>query len=137
VDENNLERQVTGEDRSKLYEGMPEVRKLMKYIFPAISIGVFLAAADQTIIVSSYGKIGSEMQALNKTSWIATASVALVFRVNALLTTRLAIFLRSRRSSRCMASYRRFLVASLACFLRTWFSDSAACSAVYPRTSTN
>ncbi|TKA32568.1 hypothetical protein B0A50_01676 [Salinomyces thailandicus] len=65
-----LERQ---ESPPKQYEGMPEVRKQLKYIFPALSIGVFLSAADQTIIVSSYGKIGSELQALNRTSWIATA----------------------------------------------------------------
>ena len=68
-----LERQNALEDRSKLYEGMPEVMKLMKYIFPAIAIGVFLAAAEATIIVTSYGKIGSELHALNKTSWIANA----------------------------------------------------------------
>jgi hypothetical protein len=68
-----LERQTALEDRSKLYEGMPEVMKSMKYIFPAIAIGVFLAAADGTIIVTSYGKIGSELHALNKTSWIANA----------------------------------------------------------------
>jgi hypothetical protein len=36
-------------------------------------VQVFLAAADQTIIVSTYAKIGSEMNALNSTSWIATA----------------------------------------------------------------
>ncbi|KAL4743138.1 hypothetical protein BDV11DRAFT_202124 [Aspergillus similis] len=34
---------------------------------------VFLSAADQTIIVSSYGKIGSDLKALNLTSWIATS----------------------------------------------------------------
>jgi MFS family permease len=34
---------------------------------------VFLSAADQTIIVSSYGRIGSELGALNLTSWIATS----------------------------------------------------------------
>lgn len=34
---------------------------------------VFLAAADQTIIVASYGKIGSDLKALNLTSWIATS----------------------------------------------------------------
>jgi hypothetical protein len=68
-----LERQTALEDRSKLYEGLPEVMKLMKYIFPAIAIGVFLSAADGTIIVTSYGKIGSELHALNKTSWIANA----------------------------------------------------------------
>ncbi|KAL2813536.1 major facilitator superfamily-domain-containing protein [Aspergillus granulosus] len=45
----------------------------IRYIFPAISIGVFLSAADQTIIVASYGKIGSDLHALNLTSWIATS----------------------------------------------------------------
>ena len=33
---------------------------------------IFLAAADQTIIVACYGKIGSDLEALNNTSWIAT-----------------------------------------------------------------
>ncbi|KAL1975493.1 hypothetical protein VTN31DRAFT_3885 [Thermomyces dupontii] len=45
----------------------------LKYIVPAISIGVFLSAADQTIIMASYGKIGSDLNALNLTSWIATS----------------------------------------------------------------
>ncbi|OKL56462.1 hypothetical protein UA08_08136 [Talaromyces atroroseus] len=54
-------------------EGQKESRATLKYIFPAISIGVFLAAADQTIIVASYGKIGSDLNALNLTSWIATS----------------------------------------------------------------
>lgn len=68
-----LERQDSLADRQKQYEGMPEVKKKMKYILPALAIGIFLSAADQTIIVSSYGKIGSELNALNNTSWIATA----------------------------------------------------------------
>ena len=59
-------------------EGLPQIRKQMKYIMPALAIGVFLTAADQTIIVSSYGKIGSELNALQSTSWIATAYVFLV-----------------------------------------------------------
>ena len=49
------------------------MRSQMKYIMPALAIGVFLSAADQTIIVSSYGKIGSDLDALSETSWIATA----------------------------------------------------------------
>ncbi|PNS21847.1 hypothetical protein CAC42_445 [Sphaceloma murrayae] len=56
-----------------LSEGNPEVRKRLPYILPAIAIGVFLSAADQTIIVSSYGRIGSDLHALSSTSWIATA----------------------------------------------------------------
>lgn len=68
-----LERQDSQRGRQKQYEGLPEVRKQLKYIVPAVGIGVFLGAADQTIIVSSYGKIGTELEALNLTSWIATA----------------------------------------------------------------
>lgn len=68
------ERQPTPEaSKGQQHEGQPEVRKLMPYIFPAMAIGVFLSAADQTVIASSYGKIGSDLDALNKTSWIATA----------------------------------------------------------------
>ena len=50
-----------------------ELKKRVFWALPALAIGIFLAAADQTIVVSSYGKIGSEMKALNNTSWIATA----------------------------------------------------------------
>lgn len=55
------------------YQGMPEVKARLKYIFPAIAIGIFLSAADQTLIVTMYGKIGSDLKALNKTSWVSTA----------------------------------------------------------------
>ncbi|KAK4508164.1 hypothetical protein PRZ48_001902 [Zasmidium cellare] len=68
-----LERQTSAIDRQKQYEGMPEVKAKLKYIFPAVAIGVFMSAADQTIIVSSKEGIGSELHALNMTSWIATA----------------------------------------------------------------
>ncbi|EDN11341.1 conserved hypothetical protein [Histoplasma mississippiense (nom. inval.)] len=59
--------------REAQFTGPPDAQKKLKYIVPAISIGVFLGAADQTIIVSSYGKIGSDLKALNLTSWIATS----------------------------------------------------------------
>lgn len=74
-DGDDLERQTTNtsEGRMRQYEGQPEVKKRMKYILPAVAIGIFLSAADQTIIVSSYGKIGTDLNALNNTSWIATA----------------------------------------------------------------
>ncbi|KAL8757193.1 MAG: hypothetical protein Q9184_004279 [Pyrenodesmia sp. 2 TL-2023] len=55
------------------YQGMPEVKAKLKYILPAIAIGIFLSAADQTVIVTMYGKIGSDLKALNKTSWVSTA----------------------------------------------------------------
>ena len=68
-----LERQASANDRHKQYEGLPEVKKNLKYIVPAVAIGIFLGAADQTIVVSAYGKIGSDLNSLNLTSWIATA----------------------------------------------------------------
>jgi hypothetical protein len=49
--DDDLESQDGTDDRSK-HQGLPEVKKRMKYIFPAVAIGVFLSAADQTIIVS-------------------------------------------------------------------------------------
>jgi MFS family permease len=69
----DVENQTAENGAHAQYAGMPEVREKMAFIFPAIAIGVFLSAADGTIIISSYGKIGSELDALNKTSWIANA----------------------------------------------------------------
>lgn len=81
------EAQVVDED-NPLLKGMPEMAARLHWLLPAVGIGVmsssplimlmltcqiFLSAADQTIIVSSYGKIGSELNALNNTSWIATS----------------------------------------------------------------
>ncbi|OJJ56456.1 hypothetical protein ASPSYDRAFT_47739 [Aspergillus sydowii CBS 593.65] len=59
-----------GEDAAK---SRPQSVQGLSYIIPAISLGIFLSAADQTIIVASYGKIGSDLKALNLTSWIATS----------------------------------------------------------------
>ncbi|KAL8802037.1 MAG: hypothetical protein Q9200_006723 [Gallowayella weberi] len=55
------------------YQGMPEVRARLKYLVPAMGIGIFLSAADQTLIVTMYGKIGSDLKALDQTSWVSTA----------------------------------------------------------------
>jgi len=63
---------VVSEGRKAQYAGNTALRKQMPYMLPALAIGIFLSAADQTIIVSSYGKIGSDLNALSSTSWIAT-----------------------------------------------------------------
>ena len=47
-------------------------RKRLYRVFPALAIASFLAAADQTIVVSSHSKIGSELGALSQSSWLAT-----------------------------------------------------------------
>ncbi|PTB67454.1 MFS general substrate transporter [Trichoderma citrinoviride] len=45
----------------------------MHILLPAIGVGVYLVAVDQLLAVATYAKIGSELNALNNTSWIATA----------------------------------------------------------------
>lgn len=45
----------------------------MAKLLPALAIGVFLVAMDQTLTIATYGKMGSDLNALNSTSWIATS----------------------------------------------------------------
>ncbi len=54
-------------------EEIDQMDKSRLWVLPALAIGCFLSAADQTIVLSSYGQIGSDLDALNKTSWLATA----------------------------------------------------------------
>ncbi|KAF8157219.1 member of the major facilitator superfamily [Crassisporium funariophilum] len=48
-------------------------RKSHLTVIIPMAVGIFLCAMDQTIIVSSYASIGSELNQLQNTSWIATA----------------------------------------------------------------
>ena len=52
--------------------GDASVERKDLWVMPALAIGIFLSAADQTIVVSSYGHIGSDLKALNSTGWLAT-----------------------------------------------------------------
>ncbi|KAI1413734.1 MFS general substrate transporter [Hypoxylon sp. FL1857] len=45
----------------------------MKALFPAMAIGVYLVAVDQTLTIATYGRMGTELNALNSTSWISTS----------------------------------------------------------------
>ncbi|KAJ5720997.1 uncharacterized protein N7483_008931 [Penicillium malachiteum] len=69
--EESAEHRNDVDEQSK--EPFKDAQKQLKYIIPAISLGIFLSAADQTIIMASYGQIGSDLKALNLTSWIATS----------------------------------------------------------------
>ncbi|KAJ6079316.1 hypothetical protein N7467_009069 [Penicillium canescens] len=72
IPDNNVESGVSTQDE-QVKEPFPDAQKQLKYIVPAISLGIFLSAADQTIIMASYGQIGSDLKSLNLTSWIATS----------------------------------------------------------------
>ncbi|KAJ5092960.1 hypothetical protein N7456_008821 [Penicillium angulare] len=69
--EESAEQIPNGDNGAK--ESVRDAQNRLKYIIPAVSLGIFLAAADQTIIMASYGQIGSDLKALNLTSWIATS----------------------------------------------------------------
>ncbi|KAL6910574.1 major facilitator superfamily domain-containing protein [Trichoderma evansii] len=45
----------------------------MHILLPAVGVGVYLVAVDQLLAVATYARIGSELKALNNTSWIATS----------------------------------------------------------------
>ncbi|KAL2193559.1 hypothetical protein P885DRAFT_81212 [Corynascus similis CBS 632.67] len=57
----------------KTEEALGRLRDKLKFILPALAIGIFLAAGDQTIIVSSYGRIRSDLGELDKSACLATA----------------------------------------------------------------
>lgn len=54
-------------------EGLPEMAKKLHILLPAMGIGMFLCALDQLLVVATYAKISSDLQALNRTSWVSTA----------------------------------------------------------------
>lgn len=112
----DLERQISNVSEGGLnkYKGLPEVKKRMKYILPAVAVGIFLAAADQTIIVSSYGRIGSDLGALNNTSWIATAYFLTLTSFQPLYGKLSDIF---GRKSCLLFAYTIFGIGCLACGL--------------------
>ncbi|KAI0200433.1 major facilitator superfamily domain-containing protein [Astrocystis sublimbata] len=45
----------------------------MAVLAPALAIGLFLVGFDNTVTIATYGKIGSDLRALNSTGWIATS----------------------------------------------------------------
>ncbi|KAF4965029.1 hypothetical protein FSARC_7123 [Fusarium sarcochroum] len=47
--------------------------KKLHLLIAAVGVGVYLVAIDQLLTVATYAKIGNELNALNNTSWIATA----------------------------------------------------------------
>ncbi|KAL8721356.1 MAG: hypothetical protein Q9181_007724, partial [Wetmoreana brouardii] len=96
------------------YQGMPEVKARLKYILPAITIGVFLSAADQTLIVTMYGKIGSDLKALNKSSWVSTAYFLTVSSFQPLYGKLSDIF---GRKSALLFGYAIFGIGCLFCGL--------------------
>lgn len=84
------------------YEKEEKIDPRAYALLPALAIGVFLAAADQTIVISSYGTIGSEMNALDKCSWLATAYVPPSYlHIHTINTLKAQLTLRAATCSPC------------------------------------
>ncbi|KAJ6256757.1 Vacuolar membrane protein [Drechslerella dactyloides] len=58
-------------DEENILADVPAVS--LAAVLPSLMIGVFLAAMDNLIVASAYGRIGSDLHELSKTSWIAAA----------------------------------------------------------------
>ncbi|KAI1384605.1 MFS general substrate transporter [Hypoxylon trugodes] len=65
--------QTSDSDGDAPKEDAPKLKVNMKALLPALAIGIFLVAMDQTLTIATYGKIGSDLNALNSTSWISTS----------------------------------------------------------------
>lgn len=59
--------------RAAQFAGNSEVQQQFRIIIPALATGVLLIAADQTIVATCLQNIGSDLSALNLTSWVATS----------------------------------------------------------------
>ncbi|KAI4127987.1 MAG: hypothetical protein LQ338_002954, partial [Usnochroma carphineum] len=109
------------------YQGMPEVKAKLKYILPAMAIGIFLSAADQTLIVTMYGKIGSDLKALNKTSWVSTAYFLTLTSFQPLYGKLSDIF---GRKSALLVGYAIFGIGCLFCGLARDMNELIAARAL-------
>ncbi|KAF9456713.1 MFS general substrate transporter [Collybia nuda] len=106
---------VEGSENGSLdAEGVREGPKsFLKLIIP-MSIGIFLAAMDNTIVVSSYAAIGSELNQLQNTSWIATAYMLTMTSFQPLYGKLSDIF---GRKGSLLSAYSIFAIGSLSCGL--------------------
>ncbi|KAF8254003.1 MFS general substrate transporter [Wilcoxina mikolae CBS 423.85] len=96
-------------------DGAPKIPGVkLQYILPALAIGIFLAAMDNTIVVSSYGAIGNDLKELNRTSWIATAYLLTTTSFQPLYGKLSDIF---GRKASLLFAYTVFGVGCLACGL--------------------
>ncbi|KAF4581723.1 hypothetical protein EYR40_002739 [Pleurotus pulmonarius] len=90
----------------------PQV-SMVKIVVP-MAIGIFLAAMDGTIVVSSYAAIGSELNQLQSTSWIATGYMLTLTSFQPLYGKLSDIF---GRKSCLLFAYSIFALGCLLCGL--------------------
>lgn len=92
-----------------------------------ILVGVFLSAMDNTIVISSFGAIGSYFNALEKTSWIATAYLLTVSSFQPLFGKLSDIF---GRKSCILFAYTIFAFGCMLCGSAQSMNMLIACRAL-------
>ncbi|KAI8314515.1 Vacuolar membrane amino acid uptake transporter fnx2 [Colletotrichum sp. SAR11_59] len=108
-------------------DGNPEMAKKMHLLLPAIGIGIYLCAVDQLLTVATYAKIGSELHALNNTSWLATAYFITLTSFQPLYGKLSDIF---GRKECLLFAYTVFALGSLGCGLARTFTQLCLARAV-------
>ncbi|KAI0603040.1 MFS general substrate transporter [Biscogniauxia sp. FL1348] len=103
-----------GEPVKDVDEDGPKLQVNKAALLPALAIGIFLIALDQTLVIATYGKIGSDLQALQSTSWIGTSYYLTLTTFQPLYGKLSAIF--GRREC-LLFSYAVFGLGCLGCAL--------------------
>ncbi|KAI5832975.1 MFS general substrate transporter [Schizophyllum commune Tattone D] len=99
----------------------------MVTIIVPLVLGIFLAALDTTIVVSSYTVIGSELNQLQSTSWIATAYMLTATSFQALYGKLSDIF---GRKACLLFAYTVFALGCLFCGLARNMTELIAARAL-------
>ncbi|KAF9558590.1 member of the major facilitator superfamily, partial [Agrocybe pediades] len=91
----------------------PRKKSHLTFVIP-MAVGIFLGAMDQTIVVSSYASIGSDLKQLQNTSWIATSYLLTITSVQPLYGKLSDIF---GRKACLLFAYVVFAIGCLLCGL--------------------
>ncbi|KAI2637369.1 major facilitator superfamily domain-containing protein [Xylaria nigripes] len=95
-------------------DGSSQPKVTMAALIPALAIGIFLVSLDQTLTIAAYGKMGSELRALNSSSWIATSYFLTLTCCQPLYGKLSDIF---GRKACLLSSYAVFALGCLGCGL--------------------
>ncbi|KAK1703807.1 major facilitator superfamily transporter [Colletotrichum lupini] len=114
-------------DADENRDGNPEMAKKMHFLLPAVGIGIYLCAVDQLLTVATYAKIGSELHALNYTSWLATSYYITLTSFQPLYGKLSDIF---GRKECLLFAYTVFALGSLGCGLAQSFTQLCVARAI-------
>ncbi|KAL9025148.1 MAG: hypothetical protein Q9196_005984 [Gyalolechia fulgens] len=101
--------------------------RTIQYTLPVLSIGIFLASLDQSVVATINGDIGSDLHALRNVSWIATAYFLSMTCSHPLFGKLSDVF---GRKPSLLFAYTMFAIGSLGCGLTGTIGGLIAARAV-------